>query len=155
MRYTRTALTIATTLLDLTTLGGTTAHANNEKDKGENGKSNICFIHVEGNHNHNACGDIKYGDNATTGQGHSVTRGQGSQGNECESNQTTIILRNSGSGTLTLDAQFLKGSGVDGMAGTYYLASDAFPATIAPGQQGRGTTCGNVWTDIAPDFWSN
>ncbi|MFI8106383.1 hypothetical protein, partial [Streptomyces sp. NPDC086023] len=73
MRYTRTALTIATTLLALTTLGGTTAHANNEKDKDEDGKSNICFIHVEGNHNHNACGDIKYGDNATTGNSHTLT----------------------------------------------------------------------------------
>ncbi|MFI8106385.1 hypothetical protein [Streptomyces sp. NPDC086023] len=152
MRYTVTALTTAALL---TLAGITTTHADSGDSQSGKGEGGFCSIHVIGKHNHNACGDIKHGDNATTGQGHSVTRGQGSQGNECESNQTTIILRNSGSGTLTLDAQFLKGSGVDGMAGTYYLASDAFPATIAPGQQGRGTTCGNVWTDIAPDFWSN
>ncbi|MCX4784610.1 hypothetical protein [Streptomyces sp. NBC_01264] len=70
MRYTRTALATATALLALTSLA-TTAHANSDgKDK--DGKSNICYIHVEGNHNHNACGSIKYGNNATTGSGHNV-----------------------------------------------------------------------------------
>ncbi|MFI8106658.1 hypothetical protein [Streptomyces sp. NPDC086023] len=67
MRYVRTALAAATALLTLTTLAAT-AHADDHgKDNG-----NLCYIQVEGNHNHNACGSIKYGNNATTGQGHTV-----------------------------------------------------------------------------------
>ncbi|MGP3691336.1 hypothetical protein ACTVZO_42925 [Streptomyces sp. IBSNAI002] len=71
MRYTRRTLAITTALLALTGIT-TTAHADNNGDN-KDGKSNICYIHVEGNHNHNACGSIKYGNNATTGQGHAVT----------------------------------------------------------------------------------
>ncbi|MFI8106657.1 hypothetical protein [Streptomyces sp. NPDC086023] len=70
MRYTRPAFAIATTLLALT--GITTAHADNSDDEGNKRGGNSCFIHVEGNHNHNACRDIEYGDNATTGQAHSI-----------------------------------------------------------------------------------
>ncbi|MGP3691752.1 hypothetical protein ACTVZO_45175 [Streptomyces sp. IBSNAI002] len=65
MRYTRPALTIATALLALTGLSAT-AHSDDigkDKDGG-----NFCVIEVKGNHNHNACGNIKYGHNATTGQ---------------------------------------------------------------------------------------
>ncbi|MGP3691364.1 hypothetical protein ACTVZO_43140 [Streptomyces sp. IBSNAI002] len=73
MRYTRPALAITAALLALTGIG-TTAHADNYgKDPG---KSNICFIEVKGNHNHNACGNIKYGNNATTGNGHNIRSGQ-------------------------------------------------------------------------------
>ncbi|MGP3691329.1 hypothetical protein ACTVZO_42885 [Streptomyces sp. IBSNAI002] len=71
MRYTRTALTITTTLLALTALGNT-AHADS---KNKDGKSNSCYIKVVGNHNHDACGNIEYGNNATTGAGHQVFTG--------------------------------------------------------------------------------
>ncbi|MGP3683156.1 hypothetical protein ACTVZO_00205 [Streptomyces sp. IBSNAI002] len=70
MRYRHPALAIATALLALTGLG-TTAHADNNRDNKDGGK--LCVIEVKGDHNHNACGNIKYGHNATTGQGHSVT----------------------------------------------------------------------------------
>ncbi|MCX4784265.1 hypothetical protein [Streptomyces sp. NBC_01264] len=70
MRYTRHALAITTALLALTGLA-TTAHADNTGDS-KDGKGNICFIHVEGNHNTDACGSIEYGNNATTGNGHRV-----------------------------------------------------------------------------------
>ncbi|MFI8105860.1 hypothetical protein [Streptomyces sp. NPDC086023] len=72
MRYTRPALAITTAILALTGLA-TTAHA--DDDAKDHDKNNICFIHVEGDHNHNACGNIEYGANATTGQGHSVISG--------------------------------------------------------------------------------
>ncbi|MFI8106831.1 hypothetical protein [Streptomyces sp. NPDC086023] len=74
MRYTRPALAIATTLLTLTGLA-TTAHADDHgKDKGG---GNLCVIEVIGNHNTDACGNIEYGNNATTGQGHSLVTGLG------------------------------------------------------------------------------
>ncbi|MCX4784246.1 hypothetical protein [Streptomyces sp. NBC_01264] len=74
MRYTRATLAAATALLAITGLGfSTTAQADNhDKDH-----RNICIIEVKGNHNHNACGSIKYGENATTGSGHSVRTGLG------------------------------------------------------------------------------
>ncbi|MFJ8113836.1 hypothetical protein [Streptomyces sp. NPDC096132] len=73
MRFTRTALTAATALLTLTGLG-TTAHADDYNK--DSGKGNPCFINVVGHHNNTACGSITYGDNATTGQNHSVGLGQ-------------------------------------------------------------------------------
>ncbi|MCX4784596.1 hypothetical protein [Streptomyces sp. NBC_01264] len=68
MRYTRTALAIATTLLALTTLGGTTAHADDTT------KRNNCTITIGtiGDHSNIACGNITFGDHATTGQGHTT-----------------------------------------------------------------------------------
>ncbi|MEU1515685.1 hypothetical protein ABZ490_26660 [Streptomyces sp. NPDC005811] len=69
MRFTRTALTAATALLTLTGLG-TTAHADGYNT--DSGKGKPCFISVVGHHNTSACGSITYGDNATTGQNHSV-----------------------------------------------------------------------------------
>ncbi|MCX4784440.1 hypothetical protein [Streptomyces sp. NBC_01264] len=73
-RYTRTVLTAATTAcLALTTLGPT-AHADDHNDSSKN---NNCFIKVKGNHNNSACNDITFGNNATTGNGHSVRTGLG------------------------------------------------------------------------------
>ncbi|MGP3688971.1 hypothetical protein ACTVZO_30460 [Streptomyces sp. IBSNAI002] len=103
MRYTRHALTIATTLLALTGIV-TSAHADNNSDnKDRDGKTNICYIHVEGNHNHNACRDIKYGHNATTGLGHSVVGlGQLGNGSPCPTaGQYGFTITSLVSGTLT------------------------------------------------------
>ncbi|MCX4784595.1 hypothetical protein [Streptomyces sp. NBC_01264] len=69
MRYARTSLAAATVLLALTTLNGT-AHANN--DHGDGGDTKTCTINNTGNHNTGACGDISHGDNATTGQWHTI-----------------------------------------------------------------------------------
>ncbi|MGP3691791.1 hypothetical protein ACTVZO_45370 [Streptomyces sp. IBSNAI002] len=74
MRHMRTALAAATALLALTGLAST-AHADDHGK--DHDKNNVCFIKVEGNHNHNACGSIEYGHNATTGNGHSVVTGLG------------------------------------------------------------------------------
>ncbi|MCX4784208.1 hypothetical protein [Streptomyces sp. NBC_01264] len=84
MRYTRPALAITTALLALTGIA-TTAHADDDhsKEKGK-GKGNLCVIEVKGNHNHNACGNIEYGNNATTGNEHTVISGRlGDEGDGC------------------------------------------------------------------------
>ncbi|WP_030775400.1 hypothetical protein [Streptomyces sp. NRRL F-2664] len=70
MRFTRPALAAVTALLAVTGLG-TAAYADNN----DNGTSNFCFIYVTGDHNTDACGNISYGDNATTGQGHTTGLG--------------------------------------------------------------------------------
>ncbi|MFI8106656.1 hypothetical protein [Streptomyces sp. NPDC086023] len=119
MRYTRPALTIATALLALTGLG-TTAQADNNSD-GKDGKSNICFIHVEGNHNHNACGSIKYGNNATTGQGHVVRLGST---DSCD--HATIRLQNTTAPGVTVTA--------DGTSGAGFYPGFAPPAVLTPGE---------------------
>ncbi|MFI8106830.1 glycine-rich protein [Streptomyces sp. NPDC086023] len=83
MRYTRTALAATTALLTLTGLAAT---ANAEDHHEDNGKSNHrCIINVVGNHNHNACENIKYGHNATTGNGHSITNLDSVDSAPCES----------------------------------------------------------------------
>uniref|UniRef100_A0AAU1IAV4 Secreted protein n=1 Tax=Streptomyces sp. NBC_00180 TaxID=2903632 RepID=A0AAU1IAV4_9ACTN len=71
MRYARTALAAATAFLALTTLNGT-AHANDDHGNGDTNTN--CTIKNTGDHNTGACGNISYGDNATTGNG----RGAGS-----------------------------------------------------------------------------
>ncbi|MCX4784439.1 hypothetical protein [Streptomyces sp. NBC_01264] len=79
MRYTRPALTIATTLLTLTTVttAGSYADDNDHNGRDKNDKGNHCYIKIKGNHNNSACNDITYGNNATTGNGHSVGTGLG------------------------------------------------------------------------------
>ncbi|MGP3691387.1 hypothetical protein ACTVZO_43255 [Streptomyces sp. IBSNAI002] len=95
MRYTRPALAAATMLLALTGLGTTAYADDNAKDRG-----NFCIIEVKGNHNHNACGNIKYGHNATTGQGHKVSLASGID----DSNYNYTIRNNSTQAvTLTCD----------------------------------------------------
>ncbi|MFI8106838.1 hypothetical protein [Streptomyces sp. NPDC086023] len=67
MRYTRPALAIATTLLAFIGLAST-AQAD------DNGKEKDCTITIGtvGDHSNIACGNITFGDNATTGQGHTT-----------------------------------------------------------------------------------
>ncbi|MGP3683129.1 hypothetical protein ACTVZO_00005 [Streptomyces sp. IBSNAI002] len=127
MRYTRSALAIASTLLALTGLG-TSAHANNNGDGKDHGGSNICFIHVEGNHNHNACGNIKYGHNATTGSGHSVL------GQVQEINQA--VLTNQTSLTLTVNSNGCQGP--DGCS----VSTSSGTSAVGPGQS---VTIGGLW----------
>ncbi|MGP3687619.1 hypothetical protein ACTVZO_23520 [Streptomyces sp. IBSNAI002] len=91
MGSTRTALAAAAALLTLAGLA-TTAHAD---DHGRDHGENVCFIRVEGSHNHNACGSIKYGDNATTGSGQAVAlRGLASP--SCTTRPTLGIVAISG-----------------------------------------------------------
>ncbi|MFI8106655.1 hypothetical protein [Streptomyces sp. NPDC086023] len=112
MRYTRPALVIATAFLALSSLGAAHADDNDESAKHHNG--DVCFIRVEGNHNHNACGDIKYGDNATTGQGQSVL-GLGSiRQSGCETVSLTWYNHTAPGVTIQGDASTQSPYGFDG-----------------------------------------
>ncbi|MGW4687927.1 hypothetical protein ACWEPM_23935 [Streptomyces sp. NPDC004244] len=147
MRYPRAALATATALLALGAFGlGTTAYADGHH--GNDSPGDTCTINNTGDHNHNACGNISYGDNATTGQGHN-TRGSAQLQRLCI---TVVNNLNYSSPGITFTGGAVTTTGTLTVGPTATLAQGASTTACGTADSGISTLAVSVYYPTLANF---